>query len=141
MMVRGYRLDVYQRAVMAADFMLDKLPDYAPYAVMNGITAEIQTKLNACPDAERVGYVRYSEEYHEMEPHLYQVWEQIAQERLSGQWLERWEQMKEKNQMKITLIGIDKGGVHMGGVFARGGGFGGQSASGGAGCAQLSGGR
>lgn len=110
MMVRGYRLDVYQRAVMAADFMLDKLPDYAPYAVMNGITAEIQTKLNACPDAERVGYVRYSEEYHEMEPHLYQVWEQIAQERLSGQWLERWEQMKEKNQMKITLIGIDKAG-------------------------------
>lgn len=108
MMVSGYSLDAYKHAYMASDFELDKLPDYAPYAVMNGITAEIQTRINACPYAERVGYVRYLEENHEMEPHLYQVWDQIAQERLGGQWLKSWEQMKARNQMKITLMGIDQ---------------------------------
>ncbi|MEZ3445837.1 MAG: ABC transporter permease [Lachnospiraceae bacterium] len=108
MMVRGYSLDAYKRAYMASDFELDKLPGYAPYAVMNGITVEIQTQINACPDAEQVGYVRYSEEYHEMEPHLYQVWDQIAKDRLGGEWLKNWERMKAENQMKITLMGIDR---------------------------------
>lgn len=108
MMVRGYSLDAYQSVLMALDFEMDKLPGYAPYAVMNGITAEIQAQLNACPYAGCVGYVRYSEEYHEMEPHLYQVWDRIVQERLSGEWLKKWEQMKAENQMKITLMGIDR---------------------------------
>ncbi len=108
MMVRGYDLDAYQRVYMASDFAVDRLPAYAPYAVMDAITSDIQAQLNVCPYAERIGYVRYSEEYHEMEPHLYQVWEQIAQERLSGRWLESWEQMKAENQMKIMLMGIDR---------------------------------
>jgi len=108
MMIQGYRLDAYQRVFMASDFALDKLPDYAPYAVINGVTANVQIQLDACPYAERVGFVRYSEEYHKMEPHLYQVWDKIAQERLSGEWKKIWEQMKADNQMKITLMGIDQ---------------------------------
>lgn len=108
MMVRGYRLDAYQRVFMASDFEIDKLPDYAPYAVMNGVTAKIQTQIKACPYAEHVGFVRYSEEYHKMEPHLYQVWDKIVQERLSGEWKKSWEQMKADNQIKITLMGIDQ---------------------------------
>lgn len=93
---------------MASDFELDKLPDYAPYAVMNGVTKEIQELIGQCPCAERIGYVRYAEEWHEMEPHLYAVWDRIAQERLSGTWKEVWEQMKTDNRMKITLMGIDR---------------------------------
>lgn len=108
MMVRGYRMDAYQKVYMASDFALDKLPDYAPYAVMNGIAEEVQELINACPYAKSVGYVRYSEEYHEMEPHLCAMWDGIARERLSGEWLKRWEQMKAENQMKITLMGIDR---------------------------------
>lgn len=107
MLVRGYQIDAYQHAYMASDFALDKLPDYAPYAVMNGVTEEIQELIGACPYAESIGYVRYSEEYHEMEPHLRAVWDEIAGERLSGEWAKRWEQMKADNQMRITLMGID----------------------------------
>ncbi len=108
MMVRGYRFDAYQQVYMASDFALDKLPDYAPYAVLNGVTEDIQKLINACPHAESIGYVRYSKEYHEMEPHLYAVWDEIAQERLSGRWMERWEQMRAENKMEITLMGIDR---------------------------------
>lgn len=108
MMVRGYRFDTYQQVYMASDFALDKLPDYAPYAVLNGVTEEAQRLINACPYAERIGYVRYSEEYHEMEPHLCAVWDEIVRERLSSSWMERWEQMKAENQMQITLMGIDR---------------------------------
>ena len=107
MLVRGYQIDAYQQAYMASDFALDKLPDYAPYAVMNGVTEEIQELIGACPCEERIGYVRYSEEYHEMEPHLRAVWDEIAGERLGGEWAKRWEQMKADNQMRITLMGID----------------------------------
>ncbi|MDE6363209.1 MAG: ABC transporter permease, partial [Lachnospiraceae bacterium] len=107
MMVRGYRFDTYQQVYMASDFALDKLPDYAPYAVLNGITEETQRLINACPYAERIGYVRYAEEYHEMEPRLCAVWDEIVRERLSSSWTERWEQMKAENQMLITLMGID----------------------------------
>lgn len=107
MMVRGYRFDAYQQVYMASDFALDKLPDYAPYAVLNGVAEETQRLINACPYAERIGYVRYAEEYHEMEPRLCAVWDEIVREQLSSSWTERWEQMKAENQMQITLMGID----------------------------------
>ena len=110
MIVKGYDMERYQEAYMASDFELDKLPALAEYAQMDGIAQQQQETLNACPHAEAVGYVRYSYEEHEMEPHLLQTWEQIMRENdgISTWWEEVWNRSKAENKMEIILMGIDR---------------------------------
>ncbi len=107
-MVRGYNINTYKDIYLSSDFELDKLPDSAEYANFHGITKEMQTLLNACPFAQQVGYVRYSQEYHEMEPHLLATWDLLVPEMLNDYWQEVWVQMKAENQMEIILIGVSQ---------------------------------
>lgn len=110
MMVQGYDFDTYKSIYLASDFELDKLPATAEFAQLNGVTQETQKKLDVCPYAESVGYVRYSRECHEMETELLAVWDQIVQEHedWGSYWQGIWQKMKETNQMEITLMGISQ---------------------------------
>lgn len=110
MMVQGYSLESYQATYMASDFELDKLPDLAEYAQLDGIAGEQQEVLKTCPYAQSVGLVRYSRESHEMEPQLLRAWEQMMGEdgAPGAWWQEVWERTKAANKMEITLMGIDR---------------------------------
>ena len=111
MLVTGYHFEEYQNVFTTSDFQIDQMTSYAPTTNFNGVTPEIRAMMDACDTAAQTGYVYYSGETHEMEPHLQKVMQTYAQKNRDG-WnmyeQERWEQVQETNCLSVHFLGISK---------------------------------
>lgn len=109
MLVTGYDFKEYQRIFLASDFQIDKMTSYFPTTNFNGVTTEVRELMDACEDAESTGYVYYSDERHQMEPHLVNVMNDMA-EQYSDSWndyeKDLWEEVKSTNEMSVHYLGI-----------------------------------
>ena len=111
MMVEGYDFEIYQQTFLAADFQIDQLPGDAGRANFYAVTPEIRKLLDDCPDKEAAGYVYYLPESHEMEPELYQIWENnvnIHEQDWSSYEKELWEKAKSENRINVHLMGVNE---------------------------------
>lgn len=111
MMVNGYDFDAYKETFLASDFQLDQLSSDARSANFYGITPEIRKALKDCPLKPKAGYVYYSPESHEMEPKLFNIWEENAkanEERWTDYEKGLWEEAKSENRVKVHLIGVSR---------------------------------
>jgi len=111
MMVEGYDFEIYQQTFLAADFQIDQLPGDAGRANFYAVTPKIRKLLDDCPDKEAAGYVYYMPESHEMEPELYQIWENnvnIHEQDLSSYEKELWEKAKSENRINVHLMGVNE---------------------------------
>lgn len=111
MMVEGYDFDAYKRTFLAADFQIDQLPGDAGRANFYAVTPKIRKLLEDCPGKKAAGYVYYSPASHEMEPELYQIWENnanIHEEDWNAYEKELWEKAKSENRIKVHLMGVSE---------------------------------
>jgi len=111
MLINGYDFASYQKIFLEFDFQMDQLPANGNFANFNGINQDIQKLLDNCPYSETPGYVYYSPEEHNMEPHLIETMKNCAR-KYSTSW-ERakkraWKEIKKSNQMPVHFIGISE---------------------------------
>jgi len=109
MLATGYDFNLYKGLYLASDFEISKLGPIKDYADFNGISEETRDILNACPYSQAPGYVFFSEETHQMEPHLSDTWQQLVENSGWGSfWNERWEAYRESNEIPVLLMGINE---------------------------------
>lgn len=111
-LVQGYDLDIYKQMFLSADFQIDQIPATAANSSFAHLTPAIRQQLEACPDGDyRTGYVWYSAQMHQMEPHLRQVWEDLAAQN-ADVWNDyarnMWEQAAASGKIRIHLMGISQ---------------------------------
>ncbi len=111
MLVQGYDLSAYQKALLASDFQIDQMGSSLNTANFNGITPKTKELLEKCPGKASVGYVYYSEETHKLEPQLKKTWEGIA-EACKSYWTEyeksMWDETSRSNCMKVHYLGVSQ---------------------------------
>ncbi len=108
MLVQGYDFEMYQKTFLAADFQVDQMASSLSISNFNGVSPRTKELLEACPYSESMGYVYYSEEKHEMEPGLRNVWEENAQTFDSDYEREIWKQVEESNVLNVHYMGISQ---------------------------------
>lgn len=110
MRVQGYNYREFEQAYMASDFQVDCMR--IPYGEkLDKITGEVREVINQCPYLKNVGYVYYSEEYHEMEPHIKKVmenYEEGYQRYWTGYDSSEWENIQQTNLLPVHFLGISE---------------------------------
>ncbi len=109
LLVRGYDFDSYKRIFLAADFQVDQMTSSLNTTNFHGVTPEIRTLLDGCPKTKSTGYVYYSDEQHEMEPHLTDTFEKNA-EKYSQYWSDYetglFKNLQAEQRINIHFLGI-----------------------------------
>lgn len=111
MLVTGYDFEEYQKIFISSDFQIDKMTGDYHTTNFNGVTKEVRKLMDDCEDAESTGYVYYSDENHQMEPHLQQVMNEYAdryEEDLNVYEKKLWQEVKEKNEITVHYLGISE---------------------------------
>lgn len=108
--VQGYNLTEFEQAYMVSDFQVD-WAHITDVTNLNKISVEVREVLDRCPYMEHVGYVYYSEEYHELEPHLAEImekYEELGQRYWTGYNGTEWETIKETELLPVHFLGINE---------------------------------
>lgn len=109
LLVRGYDFDSYKKIFLASDFQLDQMTSSLNNTNFHGITPEMRTVLDDCPGIRNTGYVYYSDEQHQMEPHLMDTFVKNA-EKYSGYWSDYetklWKDLLASQTINLHFLGI-----------------------------------
>ncbi|MEF9917437.1 MAG: ABC transporter permease [Lachnospiraceae bacterium] len=111
MLVNGYDFKSYTKVFLSSDFQLDQMTSTLTNTNFNGVTPEVREKLDNAPYTEESGYVYYSDESHEMEPHLKEIWDNFKAKQESN-WhdYERayWDEMQTSGKLSVHFLGISE---------------------------------
>lgn len=111
MLVNGYDFASYIKVFLSSDFQMDKMTGNLTNTDFNGITPEVRRQLDESPYTEESGYVYYSDEYHQMEPHMKEIWDNFKA-KYESHWndYERayWDDLQESGKLSVHFLGISQ---------------------------------
>lgn len=110
-LVQGYDFDSYKKMFLASDFQIDQMTSTLSTTNFDGVDPTIKTLIEECPYSENIGYVYYSDEVHDVEPHLMGVLKEYSrkyEQYWSDYEKELWENVVSSNKISVHLMGINK---------------------------------
>lgn len=113
MLVNGYDISMYEKALFASDFKIDQMTDFAPTTNFHGISPKVQQTLEKCPYSKATGYVYYSQEKHNAanDELLQKTFHQLAKQ-LKSDWSDYekkyWSDFQKSKEVNVHFLGINK---------------------------------
>lgn len=113
MLVNGYDISMYEKALFASDFKIDQMTDFSPTTNFHGVSPKVQKTLEKCPYSKATGYVYYSQEKHNAENDklLQKTFHQLAKQvksDWSGYEKKIWSDFKKSGEVNVHFLGINK---------------------------------
>lgn len=113
MLVNGYDISMYEKALFASDFKIDQMTDFAPTTNFHGISPKVQKTLEKCPYSKATGYVYYSQEKHNAanDELLQKTFHQLAKQ-VKSDWSDYekkiWSDFQKSKEVNVHFLGINK---------------------------------